>query len=333
MDDGTIDEFFRTSYPALVARLGVSFGGRVPAEDVVQEALVRAWQRGSDDPIASLPGWVTVVATNLGRDHLRREGALERAYRRSSVERPTDTVQAALGDALAQAVAGLPPRQQEVVVLHYRDDLSVDTIADELGISSGTVKSTLARARQALADRFRPAPEPVVKAWFLSGSHAGDYEHGVEAGERLDGHRVAFVVSRAAGEARGFGTLMQMISAEQVRGCRVRFSGLVRSCEVAGWAGLWMRVDGPGGGPNSLAFDNMQHRAVKGTTPWARYEVVLDVADHAVAVGLGIILAGAGRLGLANFAFEKVGDDVATTSRRPPAYPPFPENLDFSEDG
>lgn len=43
--------------------------------------------------------------------------------------------------------------------------------------------------------------------------------------------------------------------------------------------GLWFRVDGTTG--KSLSFDNMQDRAVKGTTEWARYEIVLDVPEGA----------------------------------------------------
>ena len=57
--------------------------------------------------------------------------------------------------------------------------------------------------------------------------------------------------------AAGFGTLMQQIDAADYRGRRVRLSGLSKAAAVAGWAGLWMRVDGRRG---VLAFDNMQSR-------------------------------------------------------------------------
>ncbi|MEO7443160.1 MAG: sigma-70 family RNA polymerase sigma factor [Acidimicrobiales bacterium] len=329
MDDNTIDEFFRSAYPGLVASVAGAFGGRVPAEDVVQEALVRAWQRGDGaDPIASLPGWVRVVATNLGRDHLRREGALGRAYLRWHFQPESQSVEQALGDRLAAAVARLPPRQQQIVVLHYRDDRPVDAIAAVLGLSSGTVKSTLSRARRTLATLLRPGGETPVKAWFMAGSHPADYEHGIDPDEPPHGGhgRVAFLRSRAAG-AQGFGTLMQAFGTDAVRGRRVRFSGLVRGTGVTGWAGLWMRVDGSSGRPT--AFDNMQDRAIQGDQPWARYEVVLDVAEEAVGLALGTLLSGSGRLWLADFGFETVSADVPTTAARRPA---LPENLDFSQD-
>ena len=50
-----------------------------------------------------------------------------------------------------RALAELPRRQREITVLFYFCDLSVQEIADELSIDQGTVKSTLHRARAALA--------------------------------------------------------------------------------------------------------------------------------------------------------------------------------------
>jgi RNA polymerase sigma-70 factor (ECF subfamily) len=55
---------------------------------------------------------------------------------------------------------GLPRQQREVVVLHYFLGLSVDAIADELRVPSGTVKSVLHRARAALAERLVDTLEP-----------------------------------------------------------------------------------------------------------------------------------------------------------------------------
>lgn len=329
MGDDAIDAFFQSSYAPLVASIGAAFGGAVPAEDVVQEALVRAWEHGArgGDPIASLPGWVRVVATNLGRDHLRRSGSLERAYQRLAFEPVFATAADVLGERLSAAVAKLPPRQQQVVVLHYRDDLPVAAIATTLGISPGTVKSTLARARANLAEVLRPDRSQPVKGWTMAGSRPADYEHGIADGESPDGNRVAFVRSRIE-SADGFGTLMQTISADEQVGHRVRFSGHVRCEAVEDWAGLWMRVDGryPG---LTLAFDNMQSRAIKGTRGWDRYEVVLDVAAEAAAVALGVLLAGTGKLWLADLAFEAVSTDVPVTKIRRHS---FPENLDFSQD-
>lgn len=77
------------------------------------------------------------------------------------------------------------------------------------------------------------------------------------------------------------------------RGKKLRVSGWIRGQDVgSGWAGLWMRVDGPDGRP--LAFDNMSGRGVTGTADWARFEVELPVDTTAVGVSLGVLHSGAG---------------------------------------
>ena len=65
VDEVAIREFLHTSYPRLVAAVALTSGSRPAAEDAVQEALLRAWQRSEKgDEIDSLEGWVTTVALN-----------------------------------------------------------------------------------------------------------------------------------------------------------------------------------------------------------------------------------------------------------------------------
>jgi hypothetical protein len=92
-----------------------------------------------------------------------------------------------------------------------------------------------------------------------------------------------------------------------------------------------MRVDGSDR-QRSLAFDNMQNRAVKGTTDWQRYDVVLDVAEEAGAIAFGILLSGRGQGWISGIRFEPVGRDVETTGGAIGGLKEGPENLDFSED-
>lgn len=113
-----------------------------------------------------------------------------------------------------------------------------------------------------------------------------------------------------------FAPLVQWLSAEPWRGKRARLSGWLRTRDVAsGWAGLWMRIDSseaPG-----LAFDNMPTRGPRGTTEWARYEVVLDVAEEASELYFGVVLAGNGTVWADDLALEEVTDSVATTAPEP----------------
>jgi hypothetical protein len=96
-----------------------------------------------------------------------------------------------------------------------------------------------------------------------------------------------------------FGTSRRTLPVEAARGKTVRYSGWIRTADVAAtagapdpWAGLWMRVDGANA---MLAFDNMADRGPSGTTDWQRVEIVLDVPQEATAIYIGTLLAGSGR--------------------------------------
>ena len=73
----------------------------------------------------------------------------------------------------------------------------------------------------------------------------------------------------------------------------MRLAAHVKSTDVQLWAGLWMRVDSHA--RRAVAFDNMNAGAIKGTTDWTRYEIVLDVADDGAQTVLGVLLEGDGR--------------------------------------
>ena len=125
---------------------------------------------------------------------------------------------------------------------------------------------------------------------------------------------------------------MQTFSAEDYRGQRVRMTADVRSEEVEGWAGLWMRVDGPQRG-KSLSFANMQDRPLEGSRPWHEYAIVLDVPERSRAIAFGILLSGKGQVWVDNFNFEIVDQQVPTTGSSPLySVPKEPKNLSFDDD-
>ena len=115
----------------------------------------------------------------------------------------------------------------------------------------------------------------------------------------------------------GFGTLMQQISASDYLGKRVRLHAWVKSQDVEGSAGVWMRVDKE---QTMVAFDNMQHRAIKGTQPWKQCDVVLDVPNDATGIFFGILLSGSGEVWMNDVSFEVVGKEVPATSQLPQAH-------------
>ncbi len=170
------------------------------------------------------------------------------------------------------------------------------------------------------------AQATLPRGWLLTGTKPSEYEVGVDVDQMYQGHATAFLKSKSL-NADGFGTLMQSIKAEQYLGRKVRLSGLVKSEEVLGWAGLWMRVDKE---KSPVAFDNMENRAIKGTTGWQRYDVVLDVPKNATAISFGILLAGSGVVWLNGTKFDVADADVPVTNTGEKVLPEKPINLDFA---
>lgn len=150
-------------YLPLVAAMTLVCHDRGYAEDAVQEAACRAVLasergRAPDTPAA----WIRVVALNLTRNRLRSTLRERRAIGRLRAGAETDSglwpaVDRSLD--LQQAVAALPRREREAVALFYRLDLPVVEVAESMGVTEGTVKTLLHRARKALAATLAPEPE------------------------------------------------------------------------------------------------------------------------------------------------------------------------------
>ena len=147
--------------------LGVArrlLGEASAAEDLVQEAFLRAWR----DLPKLAPGrdvrpWFYRILINAGRDRLRRRAVRVRATlsprKPMPGGRPTPSpLSSALGrDLLARvdrAVEKLPLRQRECLLLRSRASLSYRDMAELLDISEGVVKGHLVAARRALLARF-----------------------------------------------------------------------------------------------------------------------------------------------------------------------------------
>jgi RNA polymerase sigma-70 factor, ECF subfamily len=149
--DGDFEAFYTATYHRLVGQLLVVVGSLEEAEDVVQEAFVRACGRWSYVRDYEVPeAWVRRVALNLAASGLRR------ARRRATLlvrlgpaaDVPALSVEAV---ALTRTLRRLPLRGREALVLHHVVGLSVQEIAGELGVPVGTVTARLSRARARLA--------------------------------------------------------------------------------------------------------------------------------------------------------------------------------------
>jgi RNA polymerase sigma-70 factor (sigma-E family) len=147
------DEFVRTEHPRLVRALTLYVGDEGIAWQLAQDAFVRAGERWGQVSAMAAPGaWTHRVGMNLANSHFRRRAAERRANRRATGRAERDEPPVDPGDALAvrAALALLPPREREVVVLRFFLDYSVADTATALGLRAGSVKTTTHRALQRL---------------------------------------------------------------------------------------------------------------------------------------------------------------------------------------
>lgn len=132
-------------------------GDRAEAEDVAQEAMLRLWRVARDwrQGEAKVSTWLYRVTANLATDRLRRrrgvaldEVAEPEDGRPAAIEAMIETDRAA---ALQGALASLPGRQRQAVVLRHLEGLSNPQIAEIMEIGVEAVESLTARGKKALA--------------------------------------------------------------------------------------------------------------------------------------------------------------------------------------
>jgi RNA polymerase sigma-70 factor (ECF subfamily) len=151
-----LDAFVATEYPKVVAAVGLITGNRQDAADAVQDAIVGFLAKPPSREIRNLAAWFTVVASNRARDLQRTRSAESRAFAKvGEADESADALLSGLDVDVVAAINTLPLQQKQVTVLHYLLDQSVETIAEGLGVTDGTVKTQLYRARKALAERLR----------------------------------------------------------------------------------------------------------------------------------------------------------------------------------
>lgn len=134
-------------------------GNRPDAEDVVQEAMIRLWKIAPDwrQGEAKVSTWLFKVVVNLCTDRLRAQKR-EKQVDLASVSDPISTDPSALArmtdrkrvESLDAALATLPDRQRQAVVLRHLEGMSNPEIAAVMGIGVEAVESLTARGKRAL---------------------------------------------------------------------------------------------------------------------------------------------------------------------------------------
>jgi RNA polymerase sigma-70 factor (ECF subfamily) len=144
------EAFFRRVEPALRRAAHLYTGDVEQAHDLVQEALVRAWERWPR--LARHPhpdAWCLKVMRNLATSRWRRV-RLEEKHRSATRTAAADAPGAGHLD-IAAALKRLPADQVQALVLHDVLGHTADEVAQEMGTVPGTVRSWLSRGRRALA--------------------------------------------------------------------------------------------------------------------------------------------------------------------------------------
>jgi RNA polymerase sigma-70 factor (ECF subfamily) len=136
------------------------------AEDVVQEAFMKLHTKPPAPPVRNLGGWLHRVTTHAALDRLRRR---QRRREQELPEQPLPDQPRAVAPStdIERAVAELPERGRQVFMLHDVEGFRHREIGDMLGISTGTSKSQLFRARRmlrVLLDPERAAELPGTEA-------------------------------------------------------------------------------------------------------------------------------------------------------------------------
>jgi len=156
----TLAELSRDRFASLKRQAFLLSGNDGQADDLVQDALVRAFARPLRAPRpGAAEAYVRVIMVNLFIDGARKRSRWNRtAPLLPGTEAAADHADQVLTrDVLLTALNGLSPRQRACVVLRYYQDLPVAQIASALGIGEGTVKRYLSEAMTRLAERLSPA--------------------------------------------------------------------------------------------------------------------------------------------------------------------------------
>jgi len=156
MDDA--DRLFRTYHAPLVRYLTRRLGDRDWAEEVAQETFVRALRQPQ---LTNERAWLFAVATNLVRDEARRDIRRRRRLmllaaeaREREIDEPESPLERAQEAAMARKAVDALAERDRLALLMREEGLNYEEIAEALGLSLGSIGTTLARARKRLVSAY-----------------------------------------------------------------------------------------------------------------------------------------------------------------------------------
>ena len=154
-----VERLFLTYNAMLVRYLTRRLGDRDWAEEVAQETFVRALRQ--TDPVVNERAWLFTVANNLVRDEARKDARrrrhlqlLREQQRDEAVEPEPTSLERAQEAALARRAVDALVERDRLALLMREEGLDYHEIAAALGLSVGSVGTTLSRARRRLVEAY-----------------------------------------------------------------------------------------------------------------------------------------------------------------------------------
>lgn len=284
--------------------------GDARAEDVVQQTFVNAWGALSDrgDEVRDLKPWLYRIAHNTAVTTLRAKGHDAVALGDLEVEGPQLELErrAALHETLT-ALARLPERQRDALVRTAIEGQSQLAVAESLGVSEGTVRQLVFRARSALrAAATAVTPAPLARS--IAGSRASDVPLAERVGELV-----------AATGTAGFGVAALTKSAAVVAVVGGLGTGLIDGADPTS-------ADGRTAEQQALRGPAATEARAERDAPSMRNE---RPGGSATARGTGSTR----RRGAAGRAVERSSDGARRPVATPPAVPPPAGGWDSSGRG
>lgn len=158
MRDDELERLFHLYHTPLVRYLTRRLGDRDWAEEVAQETFLRALRQ---DHLTSERSWLFAVATNLVRDEARRDERRRRHLQLLAEETRDAVVEPVVSDAerakeqaLARRAVDALAEKDRLALLMKEEGLNYTEIAAALGLSVGSIGTTLSRARRRLAETY-----------------------------------------------------------------------------------------------------------------------------------------------------------------------------------
>lgn len=156
-DIRALNELYTRYGPMLLAFLNARVDNMTLAEELVQDVMLAAWEHAASfESRSKVKTWLLVIARNRAINTYRKRrlpviDISDAFHLRSEDTGPTESMEKhEQAEQVRQAIRQLPEAQREVLTLVFYHQLTGPEVADVLGISEGTVKSRLHRAKEML---------------------------------------------------------------------------------------------------------------------------------------------------------------------------------------